>query len=348
MDPLTHGLLGGVVAQALLRKRATPALTLAGVLGAMAPDLDVVIRSQENPLLMFEYHRHFTHSLIFIPVGGALVGLLLWLLWRRKPPLSWMLIAAIAGYSTHGLLDACTSYGTMLLWPFSRARIAWDNVFIIDLIYSLILAIGLVVSWRRREGRPALVALVIATAYLGLGLLQHWRAESFQAQLAQKRGQRIEKSRIIPSLGPHLLWRSLYLSEGRLYVDALRTPLIGDAQYWIGGSLPRFATEELTKKLPPGSPLVKDLLLFDWFTQGFVAELSDAPLALGDMRFSTLPQNVQPLWGIQVRPESPERHVQRLRFPWQSGDRLGAAWELLRGRSEGAKFLPASLGISHH
>ncbi|KAB2837983.1 metal-dependent hydrolase, partial [bacterium] len=136
MDPLTQGLLGGVAAQAVLRKRVTPAVTVAGILGGMAPDLDVFIRSQANPLLMYEYHRHFTHSLAFIPVGGALVGFLLWLLLRRKPPLATMLIAAIAGFATHGLLDACTSYGTMLYWPFSRERVAWDNIFIIDPFYT--------------------------------------------------------------------------------------------------------------------------------------------------------------------------------------------------------------------
>lgn len=45
MDPLTQGLLGGVAAQAVLRKKVTPAATVAGILGGMAPDLDVFIRS---------------------------------------------------------------------------------------------------------------------------------------------------------------------------------------------------------------------------------------------------------------------------------------------------------------
>ncbi|MDB2316436.1 metal-dependent hydrolase, partial [Luminiphilus sp.] len=37
-------------------------------------------------------------------------------------------LVALVGYATHGLLDACTTYGTMLLWPFSDARIAWSNI----------------------------------------------------------------------------------------------------------------------------------------------------------------------------------------------------------------------------
>jgi len=348
MDPLTQGLLGGVAAQAVLRKKVTPAATVAGILGGMAPDLDVFIRSQANPLLMYEYHRHFTHSLAFIPVGGALVGFLLWLLLRRRPPLGLMLVAAVAGFATHGLLDACTSYGTMLYWPFSRERVAWDNVFIIDPFYTLALLVGLVVSWRQRLGNAAIAALLLSTAYLGLGLVQHHRAAEFQTELARSRGHAVERGRVIPSLGPHLLWRSIYLSDGRLYVDALRVPYAGAKQYWRGGSLPHYSSEALLQDLPPDSTLAGDLRTFAWFTQGYVAELGVAPLELGDLRFSTLPQSLQPLWGIRVDPQAPERHVQRLRFPWRSEDRFEAVWELLRGRTPGAQDLPAAVGISPH
>ena len=48
---------------------------LYGCVGGLAPDLDVFIRSSADPLVALEYHRHFTHSLLFIPIGGTLVGL---------------------------------------------------------------------------------------------------------------------------------------------------------------------------------------------------------------------------------------------------------------------------------
>ncbi len=43
----------------------------------MAADLDVLIKSSTDPLLALEYHRHFTHSLLFIPVGALVCTLLL-------------------------------------------------------------------------------------------------------------------------------------------------------------------------------------------------------------------------------------------------------------------------------
>jgi inner membrane protein len=158
MDPITQGALGGAAAQALFYRRVSPAITWAGILGGMAPDLDIFIRSQADPLLFMVYHRSFTHSLSFIPFGGALVGLLLWLLLGRRHSLRDLVLAAIAGFATHGLLDACTTYGTLLYWPFSHQRVSWDVISIIDPIYTAILIIGVVCASAWRRGRPAIIA----------------------------------------------------------------------------------------------------------------------------------------------------------------------------------------------
>jgi len=339
MDPLTHGLLGGVTAQVLFRKKVTPALTVTGALAAMAPDLDFLIHSRADPMLFFEYHRNFTHSLAFIPVGGFLIGLLLWLLWSRKPPLREMLLAATAGYATHGLLDACTSYGTMLLWPFSTRRISWDLIFILDPIYSCILLLGFWISLKRRLGNAAILSLVLATLYLGLGAFQHHRALYWQQELATQRGQVPERYRVIPAPGPFLLWRSLYLSQGRLYVDALRTAYTGAGTYWVGGSLPEFQDQKLEAEAPENSTLGRDLKIFRWFTEGYVALLQERPLELGDLRYSALPDGLQPLWGLRVDPENPDQHPRRLRFPWRESGRFQRLWKLLQNQALGGENL---------
>ena len=36
------------------------------------------------------------------------------------------------GILTHGFLDACTSYGTSLFWPFSSTRVSWNVISIVD------------------------------------------------------------------------------------------------------------------------------------------------------------------------------------------------------------------------
>jgi len=62
MDPITHASLGAVAAALISREREAVRIAAAtGAVAALAPDLDVLIRSGEDPLLSLEFHRHFSH-----------------------------------------------------------------------------------------------------------------------------------------------------------------------------------------------------------------------------------------------------------------------------------------------
>ena len=85
MDPLTQGALGAALPQSTASKSNLITAGIFGFVAGMAADLDVLIRSTKDPLLFLEYHRQFTHSLIFIPVGGIICAILLhWLVGRRR------------------------------------------------------------------------------------------------------------------------------------------------------------------------------------------------------------------------------------------------------------------------
>ena len=88
MDPFTQGIFGAVIACSFARKKKLSfnknneiklALT-SGFIGGVSPDLDVFIKSDLDPLLFLEYHRQFTHSLIFAPFGGLIVAISLFIL----------------------------------------------------------------------------------------------------------------------------------------------------------------------------------------------------------------------------------------------------------------------------
>ena len=86
MDILTQSLLGATVAQSASRKKETRIATLIGFLSGMLADADVLIRSAEDTLYTIEYHRHFTHSLIFIPLGALIATALLWPFMKKRLP----------------------------------------------------------------------------------------------------------------------------------------------------------------------------------------------------------------------------------------------------------------------
>ena len=147
MDPVTQGAFGAIFAQTISNKKKILIGSIVGFCAGLAPDLDIFIRSTSDPLLKLEYHRQFTHSLIFIPIGALIVTFFSRILFKKY--LSWgeTYFFSLLGFATHGLLDACTSYGTQLLWPFSDERISWNYISVVDpflsipVILSIILAI---------------------------------------------------------------------------------------------------------------------------------------------------------------------------------------------------------------
>ena len=132
MDPITQGTVGAAFAQSAANKNNILRISIIGFLAGLAPDLDVLIRSSTDPILFLEYHRQFSHSLFFIPFGSLIVALLIFPLVKKSMSLKTVYLACFLGYATHGILDACTSYGTLLFWPFSNERITWNTISIVD------------------------------------------------------------------------------------------------------------------------------------------------------------------------------------------------------------------------
>ena len=220
MDPLTHAAVGAALAQPLARPGRILAAVAVGAVGALAPDADFLIRSSADPLLALEYHRHFTHSLAFAPVGALLCGLLAYPFCRRWLRPGECLLVSLLGYVSHLLLDACTSYGTALYWPFDSERAAFDLVSAVDPLFTLPL-IGFGV-WGALRRRPvlAVVGLCCAVAYLGIGRVQQSRAEHAVLALATERGHSPERIDARPSFGNTLVWRTIYEVAGVFHIDA--------------------------------------------------------------------------------------------------------------------------------
>lgn len=301
MDPVTQGLLGAAAAQAALGTRLRHAW-LMGAVGGVIPDLDVLIGSPTDPLLAIEYHRQFTHALAFIPVGGA-VAAFPWLL-RARGRARWkaVLAAATLGYATHGLLDAFTTYGTQLWWPFSSARVAWNWISIVDPVFTLALLVGVVWAARRHSRAPAAVALAFALLYLGMGGVQRARALDAQRQIAAARGHPWARGEVFPTLGNQLVWRSLYQSGDSLYADRIRVSWAGGRQ-WTGGSRVALQREaDLPAQLRADPRVVRDFRRFHRFSAGWVARAPREPAVFGDVRYSLRTDAFVPVWGVRFHP----------------------------------------------
>lgn len=313
VDLITQGLAGTVLAQSVAGRANIRIATALGLAAGVLPDADVLIRSAENPLLTLEFHRHFTHALAFVPVGALLVSLLAWPLLYRRLGFASIYGFALLGYLPGGILDACTSYGTQLLWPFSDTRIAWNIIAIVDPVFTALLLCSITIGLIKASPVPARIGVILALSYLSVGVLQRERAQQLALGLAQQRGHSVKRLEVKPTLGNLLLWRSIYSSEGRFHVDAIRAGFGHGVRVYPGGSVVRFRPETLGS-LPPGSVLAQDVRRFMRFSDGFVARHPQQPQVLGDLRYSMLPNSLVPLWGIELDPAVPDRHVRFVTF----------------------------------
>ena len=308
MDLLTQGLIGGTLALAAAKPADARIAAPIGFAAGLLADTDILIRSSDDPLLNVEFHRHFSHALIFIPVGALIAAIVLWPLLRRRIAFGRLYWFALLGYATSGLLDACTSYGTHLLWPFSDTRIAWSIIAIVDPVFSLILILALILGIRYRRALAARAGLSLCALYLAFGLWQHQAALQVARELAGQRGHEVERIMVKPTLGNLVLWRSVYESGGRFYVDAIRIGS-GGKRVYAGGSTARFVLEQDRPQLAADPVVSNDIRRFERLADGYVAADSNRQSVLLDVRYSMLPTALKPMWGIDLAVAADSRHV---------------------------------------
>ncbi|MEM8593671.1 MAG: metal-dependent hydrolase [Pseudomonadota bacterium] len=367
MDPITQGALGAVASQSARRRHTLLPLTAMAALAGMSPDLDVLIRSNTDPLLFLEYHRHFSHSLAFIPLGALLCCLVLHpLLGVRAHATRWQSYwVCLFGYATHALIDGCTTYGTLLLWPFSNERFAWGSIGIVDLFYTVPILIGIYYSIKLRSSWPARLLMIWVFVYPTIGWYQHHKAEQVAQlylsnalthaprQLANSVTQTpppadsVVRISAKPTVMNLVLWKIVIETNDRYYVDAVRVGVFEspkDALYSLGNSIEKLNVSRDLPWLDPNSQQAKDIQRFSDFSMGYVAldegthiNVEDfkkpeeaLPLRIMDVRYSLLPNEIKPIWSIGLDPNAPsDQHVTYDGHRDASSEVRKAFWSLL-------------------
>ncbi len=297
MDPISQATVGAAFAQSTANKKNILSISVIGFLAGLAPDLDVLIRSSTDPILFLEYHRQFSHSLFFIPFGALIVTLFLYPWFRKSISLKTVYLASFLGYATHGLLDACTSYGTLLFWPFSNERITWNNISIIDPLFTIPILILVGTAIKTRKRLFSYFAIGWVAFYLSLGFVQYDRAFEAANKLALSRGHNPERLTLKPSFGNLILWKSIYQHEEAFYVDAIRT--LQSSTWCLGESIRIFDYQFHLPNLKKDSQQRKDIERFRWFSQDYLGFDEEKNLVT-DVRYSMIPNQIAPMWGLVI------------------------------------------------
>jgi inner membrane protein len=185
---------------------------------------------------------------------------------------------------THVGLDCLTSYGTQIFWPFSRTPVIVGSVFIIDPLYTLPLAGGLLLGLRwspsARARRLANYAgLALSSAYLGLTLLNKAHVEDTFATALENQGHPTERVFTKPTPFNNLLWTGISEGADGFYVGF----------YSLLDDDPSISFRYVPKRHhllgdAAGDPAVERLR---WFSRGYfiVRRAPDGTLTVQDLRF---------------------------------------------------------------
>ncbi|MFP4071981.1 MAG: metal-dependent hydrolase [Desulfovibrionales bacterium] len=172
MDPVTHTIAGALSGRVLAKRFSPWKIFFFCVIAAWVPDLDSFVGFGPEEYLL--YHRAFTHSILGIPLLAGLLAGIFKLFWKQAPFLPLFGIGS-AVMALQVYLDLATTFGTMILWPFTDHRFGFPGIFIIDPVFTLVLGILLLLTFvsgnrRRLFGFFGLLLAVVYPLFsLGIG-----------------------------------------------------------------------------------------------------------------------------------------------------------------------------------
>ena len=303
MDPLSQGVVGVIAAQQTANRKHLLIASVLGFFAGMSADLDIFIKSSQDPLFSLEFHRQFTHSILFMPFGGLICALFFYYLFLQKKDISFKqtYIYSTLGYATHGLLDACTTYGTQLFWPFTNDRIAWNTISIIDPLFTLPILFLILFAVIKNNKKYSYMALSWVLIYSSLGFIQKDRSIETGKKLAQSRGHEVINIEAKPSFANIIVWKTIYTTQTHYYIDAVRAGL--NTRIIEGVKIGKFNIQKSFPWLDPQSQQAKDIERFRWFSNGYIAISHNNPNHIIDIRYSMLPNEGHGLWGIELNPD---------------------------------------------
>ena len=174
MDSLTQIVLGAAVGEAVLGRKVGNKAMLYGAIAGTIPDLDVLASHFTDTTKALAFHRGFTHSIVFSILFAPLFA---WVVSRYETykdfkGWAWLFFWA---FLTHPILDAHTTWGTQLFWPFDL-RLAFKTIFVIDPLYTLPFLICVILAMTHKRTAPKRrfynkLGLILSSSYLAITIL---------------------------------------------------------------------------------------------------------------------------------------------------------------------------------
>ncbi len=287
MDTLTQIVLGGAIGYAVAGNKSPRKSVLYGAAIATLPDLDVLIKHSDD-LAAMTLHRSWTHSWIVHSLLAPLLALVMARIDKSFNYWRWCLLIWLA-LTTHSGLDAFTTYGTQLFWPFMPPPISGSSIFIIDPSYTLPLLMGFfaILFWptSKHSRRIMYASLAFSCSYLLWGVVVQNQISLQAKNQLQQQAINPEKMHVIAAPFNSFLWRILVI-DGDAYYEGFRSIFDKDKQI-------KFTQYPRHLSLLDSVSNTHSIEQLDWFTNGFFTlKQQNNSLIATDLRMGLEPNYV--------------------------------------------------------
>lgn len=286
MDSLTQIVLGAAVGEAVLGKKIGNRAMFWGAVAGTIPDLDVIARYLTDTITATETHRGFSHSILFAAGMAPLLGWFVHQL-KKRPDVGWRGWSWLFfwGLFTHPLLDAFTTWGTQLFWPFD-VRLAFNSIFVIDPLYTVpFLVCVIIAATRRRESlsrkRINYLGIYISTGYLMLTLVLKFFAHKQVVESLHEQQITYTKISTRPAPMNTILWN--------VNVDVGNTYLIGDYSFFDTQSVSFKPYPKKRKEAVELAGTTEVQRLIDISEGWYILEKENDQWVYNDLRFGVIP-----------------------------------------------------------
>jgi len=198
---------------------------------------------------------------------------------------AWLFFYAIV---THPILDAFTTFGTRLFWPFSDFRVSLSNISIVDPIYTIpflatVIACGFYSRTDRRRQITNWVGIGVSCFYMMATMSTRKHVDKVMESSLSKQGIVPDKMISTPTIFNNILWFSIAQK---------------DSNYYCGyySLLDRETKIDSIRVLPQKQYLVKEFMqqkelkILTWFSDQYynLMDLGNGRLQYNDLRYGTL------------------------------------------------------------
>ena len=290
MDSLTQIVLGAACGEVVLGKKIGNKALLFGAIGGTIPDLDVYVGNwlYGNEIDAMLFHRGFMHSILFSVLAAFVLGWSIFKLYNSGKRLhattqkDWILLFFWSLF-THPVLDCFTPFGTQIFAPFSNYRVAFNNIAVVDVFYTLpFLGCLIVLMFYNRKTLKRRfwlkMGLGISSVYMFLTLCNRFYVDSVLEKTLEEQYINYTRYFVQPSLLSNILWYGV--------VETDNAYLVG--YYSILDSKDRFIElQKLPKQRDLTPKSYQRIGSLAWFSHGYysIYKLEDNLYQYNDLRY---------------------------------------------------------------